>query len=87
MANSKSAKERGLRKAARKISEDDLYNRKMGDNKLQGDDQTSVHNQRQATPDSQQEPKEVMETFAEMDKDARARADLGKGNRAGRNRR
>lgn len=67
----------------RKLTEDDLAQDKMGDNNLQGNDQGNVRNQRHAVPDSKQETDGVIESFEKLDKDKRARGDLGKGNRDG----
>ncbi|MCT7375155.1 hypothetical protein [Chelativorans salis] len=61
----------------------DLANERMGKNRLQGDDQTSVRNQRHAQPKARREADETMESFEKLDKDKRARTDLGKGNRSG----
>lgn len=63
------------------LTESDLASEKMGRNKLQGDDQSNVHNERQAVPDVKQETDGVIESFEKMDKDHRAVEDLGKGNR------
>ncbi|MGE0233592.1 MAG: hypothetical protein AB7O39_15970 [Flavobacteriaceae bacterium] len=59
----------------------DLAQDKMGRNSLQGDDQESVRNQRRAVPDAKQEPDDVIESFEKLDKDERARRDLGRGAR------
>ncbi|WP_274424238.1 hypothetical protein [Chelativorans sp. YIM 93263] len=83
MATDKSNEERGLNRA-NKTRETDLANQKTGRNSLQGDDQMSVRNQRHAQPDTRREADEVMESFEKMDKEKRARTDLGKGNRSGR---
>ncbi|WP_028035707.1 hypothetical protein [Chelativorans sp. J32] len=64
-----------------KLGQTDLANDEMGRNSLQGDDQLNVRNQRHAGPDARTDPDEVMESFTKMDKEERARADLGKGNR------
>lgn len=68
-------------KTARKLREVDLAQDKMGDNALQGDDQESVRNQRQAQPDAKRSADDVVESFRKLDKDERAKRDLGKGNR------
>ena len=66
------------------LSETDLASDVMGNNQLQGDDQRSVHNQRQAVPGVKQMPDSgPVESAKMLDKDARARAELGKGNRSG----
>lgn len=82
MASEKSNRERGLNRA-NKTRETDLANQKTGRNSLQGDDQLSVRNQRHDQPDARRDPDEIMESFEKMDKDKRARTDLGKGNRDG----
>lgn len=67
-----------------KLKESDLAGDIMGDNDLQGDDQANVRNQRRAVPDVRQEADEsVVESFEKLDKDVRARRELGKGNRSG----
>ena len=62
-------------------TETDIANDRMGNNQLQGDDQGNVHNERQAVPDVKQSTDGVIESFEKLDKDKRAREDLGKGNR------
>lgn len=59
----------------------DLAQDIMGNNSLQGNDQANVRNQRQAVPDVKLETDGVVESFEKLDKDVRAREDLGKGNR------
>lgn len=72
---------RNLNKTER-LSESDLAQDKMGDNSLQGNDQSNVRNQRQAVPDVKQEPDDgVVESLEKMDKDVRAERELGKGAR------
>lgn len=66
---------------AHEIVEDDLAQDRMGDNALQGDDQSNVRNERHAVPNTKAEPSDLMETFEKADKDVRARRDLGKGRR------
>lgn len=63
-----------------RLTETDLASRKMGRNSLQGDDQANVRNQRHAVPDAKQEADDVIESFEKLDKDVRAKRDLGKGN-------
>jgi hypothetical protein len=63
------------------LTETDIASDRMGRNSLQGNDQENVHNQRQAVPDAKQETDGVIESFEKLDKDKRAREDLGKGNR------
>jgi hypothetical protein len=72
---------RNLNKTER-LSEADLAQDKMGDNSLQGNDQSNVRNQRHAVPDVKQTPDgSVMESLEKMDKDVRAERELGKGAR------
>jgi hypothetical protein len=64
------------------LTESGLAQDKMGDNSLQGNDQSNVRNQRQAVPDVKQEPDSgVIESLKNMDKDVRAKNELGKGAR------
>ncbi|WP_336056724.1 hypothetical protein [Nitratireductor sp. CH_MIT9313-5] len=74
-------KARGLDKPAKDLRETDLANQKMGDNDLNANDQANVRNQRHAQPDAKREADGVTESFEKLDKDKRAREDLGKGNR------
>lgn len=62
-------------------TETDMASERMGRNKLQGDDQANVHNERQAVPDVKQDTDGVVESFEKPDKNHRAEEDLGKGNR------
>lgn len=72
---------RNLNKTER-LSEADLAQDKMGDNSLQGNDQSNVRNQRHAVPDVKQTPDDgVIESLEKMDKDVRAERELGKGAR------
>ena len=71
--------------ADRKLTRSDLASDEMGRNSLQGDDQANVRNERQAVPDVKTETDGVVESFRKLDKDKRAREDLGKGNRRARN--
>lgn len=66
---------------AHEIIDADLAQDIMGKNSLQGDDQSSFHNERQAVPDVKAEADDLMETFEKSDKNIRARRDLGKGRR------
>ncbi|WP_173931423.1 hypothetical protein [Chelativorans sp. Marseille-P2723] len=66
------------------LRESDLDADRMGRNSLQGDDQENVRNERQSQPGMRGEPDEIIESFEKMDKDKRARTDLGKGNRSGK---
>jgi hypothetical protein len=63
----------------KKLSESDLDNERMGRNRLQGDHQRSVRNERQTQPEERQQADDMEESFRKVDKDARARLDLGKG--------
>ncbi|WP_417425288.1 hypothetical protein [Hoeflea sp.] len=64
------------------LTETDLAQDKMGDNDLQGNDQANVRNQRHAVPDVKQNADDgVKESLRKMDKDIRAREELGKGAR------
>ncbi|MCX2723933.1 hypothetical protein [Roseibium salinum] len=70
----------------RDVRETDLAQQRMGKNRLQGDDQSNVRNERHAVSDVKQEPDDdVIETFEKLDKDKRAREDLNKGVRKSRN--
>ncbi|MCY0095311.1 hypothetical protein [Hoeflea ulvae] len=67
---------------SKRLTEADLAQDKMGDNSLQGNDQSNVRNQRQAVPDVKQEPDDsVVESLEKMDKDVRAERELNKGAR------
>lgn len=66
----------------RGLTETDLASERMGKNKLQGDDQANVRNERQAVPNVKTETDSLIESFEKLDKDHRAREDLGKGNRS-----
>jgi hypothetical protein len=83
MVTDKSKATRGL-KGSNRLGETDLANDRMGKNSLQGNDQVSVRNERHADPDARLKPDEMMESFEKMDKDKRAKSDLGKGNRSGK---
>ncbi len=63
------------------VSESDLAQEKMGRNKLQGNDQSQVRNQRHAVPGVKQETDGIIESLEKLDDDVRAERDLGKGNR------
>jgi hypothetical protein len=65
----------------REIDESDLDSERMGRNSLQGDDQSSVRNERRAVPGVRKETDDVIEGLEKRDKDKRARADIGKGAR------
>ena len=64
------------------LTETDLAADLMGKNALQGRDQSRVRNQRQAVPKARQKADDIIESFEKLDKDVRARRDLGKGNRS-----
>ncbi|WP_370321253.1 hypothetical protein [Oricola sp.] len=64
-----------------KLTRSDIASDEMGRNSLQGDDQANIRNERQAVPDVKTETDGVIESFRKLDKDVRAREDLGKGNR------
>jgi hypothetical protein len=66
-----------------RITESDLSQDIMGRNNLQGDDQDNVRNERRAVPDEKTETDDdIRESLEKLDKDVRAREDLGKGNRS-----
>lgn len=65
-------------RSARDLTETDLASDKMGNNQLQGDDQALVRNQRYAVPDEKIETDDIVEGLEKLDKDVRARKDLGK---------
>ncbi|MFN0263992.1 hypothetical protein ACKTEK_08965 [Tepidamorphus sp. 3E244] len=67
--------------SASKVREIDLASDKMGRNKLQGDDQYNVRNQRQEQAEAKVETDGVVESFKKLDKDYRAEEDLNKGAR------
>ena len=71
--------------SGRKLARSDIASEEMGRNSLQGNDQANVRNQRQAVPDVKTETDGIVESFRKLDKDERAREDLGKGNRHTRN--
>jgi hypothetical protein len=65
----------------RNLTESDLAQDIRGRNSLQGEDQESVRNQRQAYPDERLETDDIVESLEKLDKDVRAERDLGKGNK------
>ncbi len=71
------------RAAPQPLDETELASDRMGNNRLQGDDQGNVHNERRAVADVRQDTDGVIESFEKLDKDKRARTDLGKGARSG----
>ena len=65
------------------LDEFDIASDIQGRNKLQGDNQTDVVNQRHAQAEEKGDTDGLIESFEKMDKDVRAERDLGKGNRSG----
>jgi hypothetical protein len=65
-------------RGAEKLTDSDFAAEKMGRNKLQGEDQAKVRNERRAVPDEKAEPDDIIESLEKLDKDERARKDLGK---------
>ena len=65
-----------------RLTESDLASDEMGNNQLEGNDQEDTRNERRATPDVRQKTDGVLDSFHKLDKEARARLDLGKGNRS-----
>ncbi|MEQ8479126.1 MAG: hypothetical protein RIC18_00610 [Hoeflea sp.] len=64
------------------LTETDLARDKMGRNSLKGDDQARTRNQREAVAEVKKEPdKGVVDSLEKMDKDTRAKTELGKGAR------
>lgn len=63
----------------RDLREGDIDSERMGRNSLQGDYQANVRNERQSQPGERPEPDDMQDSFRKLDKDARARLDLGKG--------
>jgi hypothetical protein len=74
MASERSKDDKSLKRS-------DLAQDEMGNNQLQGDDQENVRNERHAQPDVKTEADGLVESFEKLEKDKRAREDLGKGNR------
>lgn len=67
---------------AHTLTETDFAQDVMGKNALQGEDQSSVRNQRHAVPNEKTEADDsIIETLEKSDKDIRAKRDLGKGRR------
>jgi hypothetical protein len=64
-----------------KTTETDLAEKKMGEFGQQGKAKERLTNERDAMPDVRQEADGVIESFEKLDKDVRAREDLGKGRR------
>ena len=67
--------------STKQISETDLAQQRMGNNQLQANDQFSVRNQRHAVPDVKKTADGVIESYEKLDKEKRAKSDLGKGGR------
>jgi hypothetical protein len=83
MKDNQSSKKRHHAERNDSVSESDLANERMGNNQLQGNDQENVRNQRHAVPDVKLETDSIEESFEKLDKEKRAREDLGKGRRSG----
>jgi len=61
-----------------RVDEFDLASDLKGKNALQGNDQANVPNQRQAQAEAKGGTDDLIESFEKLDKDERARRDLGK---------
>jgi hypothetical protein len=83
MKDNQSSKKRHPAERNDSVSESDLANERMGNNQLRGNDQENVRNQRHAVPDVKLETDSIEESFEKLDKEKRAREDLGKGRRSG----
>jgi|GEM_PF-1437941 len=79
------AKGAGAETRPEDLEEVDLERQEKGYNRLQGDDQANVRNERKAQADVKKETDDPIESMEKLDKDRRAREDLGKGNRASSN--
>ena len=66
------------------LDEHDLASDIMGKNKLHGDNHNEHVNQRQAQAEAKSDTDDLLESFEKLDKDVRAKRDLGKGNRQSR---
>ena len=55
------------------LTESDFAQERMGNNKLQGNDQEDVRNQRKAVPGVKTEAEGVIESFENMDPETRAK--------------
>jgi len=71
----------GVNPPGEELDEFDLASDIKGRNSLQGDDQTAVASERQAQAGARGETDGLIEGFEKLDKDVRARRDLGKGAR------
>lgn len=81
--SSKDGTNTGNLTADTKPTRTDLASHVMGNNSLQGNDQSSVRTQRQAQPEVKQKTDGLIEGLKKLDKDVRAKTDLGKGSRGG----
>ena len=59
--------------SASSLTESDFAQERMGNNKLQGNDQEDVRNQRKAVPGVKTEAEGVIESFENMDPETRAK--------------
>lgn len=74
------ANQRSTNKAdARDLRQDDFAAERMGSNRLEGNDQLNVRNERHAVADERRDADSMEDSFRKLDKDARARLDLNKG--------
>lgn len=69
-------------KKPERLSETDFADERSGRNSLQGNDQDNRQNERKAVPNAKVSADGVIESFEKIDRDRRAREDLGKGNRS-----
>lgn len=76
------AKGAGKAEPGEYLDEHDLASDIMGNNQLHGDNQNDHVNERQAQADARGDTDGVIESFEKLDKDVRAKRDLGKGNRS-----
>ena len=72
MADEKARTDRARGTPNDQLGIDDIASQVQGNNQLQGNDQVSVHNQRQAVPDAKHETDGVIESFEKLDKHKRA---------------
>ena len=72
------AKGAGVDAPGERLDEFDLASDLKGNNSLQGDDQLSVPSGRRAQADAKGETDGLIESFEKLDKDVRAKRDLGK---------
>ncbi len=87
MAGNKMGKGAGAQHGPKPVGPDDGVDRPdefdlasdiKGKNALHGNDQLNVRNQRQAQADARGETDGLIESFEKLDKDKRAKRDLGK---------